>query len=142
MLINSDIKKNIVIGCFLGILLTSTIFVYVKLDTNNSIEEVKPNSGEIYHIEESQITAFGTYTPISVNLPIKGPDITYQADLSDVYGIESITDQQVRQMLSLQGFAVLESDYDQFYEIYKENQGEYKQFITTCILFMSSMITL
>ncbi|MHA2249333.1 MAG: DUF3160 domain-containing protein, partial [Candidatus Kariarchaeaceae archaeon] len=106
-----------------------------KLDTNNSTNGTNTTpitQGQIYQIEESQITSFGTYTPINIQLPNRGPDIVYKADLSDVYSIDKITDQRVRQMLSLQGFAVVESDYDQFYDIYKSNQESgYKQFITT-----------
>lgn len=119
-------------GCFLGFLLTSTIFVYVKLYHNpKNNQEFSPDESQFYNIEEKQITSFGTYAPIHFNLPDSGPEIFYNQDLSDVTGMGTITDDRIKQMLSLQGFAVVESDYDQFYEIYRGNKRlDYKHFIT------------
>ncbi|MHA1910492.1 MAG: DUF3160 domain-containing protein, partial [Candidatus Kariarchaeaceae archaeon] len=128
----NQIIKNGIIGITLAFILTTTIFIYVKDPFQNPSPVDKfPSSSILYTIENDFATRFGTYEPLAVTLPNNGLDLHFKDDLSDVIGIDEISDPMVLEMLSSQGFAVVESDYLKFSELYIYNVGDYKHFITT-----------
>lgn len=144
MIDKNPIINYMVAGILMALIVTTGSYLLINLYDGSSPPGVVPSLPPgtrsnvesdpiLFSINEPVQTSFGSFIPNSDLLPDRGCDVTYASDLSDVEGIDRISDQAALDALAELGFVVTESDeYNQFYDLYKDNNDNgIPSFITT-----------
>lgn len=132
----SKSKKNIWV--ILGILIIIIIVILISyfLLSKKGQEIIKKTTEEIYNPSIAFASKFAKYEETPVNINPKIPVYSINQDLSNIININDFNIYEIpesaKKLIAKNGFAVVSSSYNEFFQLYEGNRyGYIPNFITT-----------
>ena len=118
---------TILIAASLGIVLP--IVINPKMTINWNPDPLIDETASTYHIKDSVLTTFGSYNPLHLNYTLSIEPTLIKSNLRNVDRQDLDISLNIKQLLENYGFAIVDEDFEDIYEIYSGTT--IPKFITT-----------